>query len=106
MTLSALFLVVNILVAEMYQILLFLLPAIALAVYQFDNALTGTLKLSREQNDSPDTPKIECGHDHVALSVTTTKDLPAHIFAKGHFKKVSFLVCKIGRIIWFTRQTF
>ncbi|KAE9411826.1 hypothetical protein Angca_001571, partial [Angiostrongylus cantonensis] len=34
-----------------------------------------------------DKPIIECGHGKLSVSVSTEKQPPSHVFAKGHFNR-------------------
>uniref|UniRef100_A0A0K0CWT3 Cuticlin N-terminal domain-containing protein n=1 Tax=Angiostrongylus cantonensis TaxID=6313 RepID=A0A0K0CWT3_ANGCA len=36
---------------------------------------------------SADKPIIECGHGKLSVSVSTEKQPPSHVFAKGHFNR-------------------
>ncbi|EPB79048.1 hypothetical protein ANCCEY_01905, partial [Ancylostoma ceylanicum] len=32
-------------------------------------------------------PSIECGHGRLSVGVSTSKEPPSHVFAKGHFSR-------------------
>ncbi|CAI4229645.1 unnamed protein product [Auanema sp. JU1783] len=53
--------------------------------------LTSFLPLSYSipqfDNEIKDKPLIQCSHGHIALDVETLHSAPAHVFAKGHYKK-------------------
>ncbi|VDM52854.1 unnamed protein product [Angiostrongylus costaricensis] len=39
------------------------------------------------ENSLTDKPVIECGHGKLSVSVSTEKQPPSHVFAKGHFNR-------------------
>ncbi|ETN85997.1 hypothetical protein NECAME_16537 [Necator americanus] len=54
--------------------LLMALTTVLAAEVEFENALT-------------EKPTIECGHGRLSVGVSTSKEPPSHVFAKGHFNR-------------------
>ncbi|KAK6733483.1 hypothetical protein RB195_017311 [Necator americanus] len=50
------------------------LTTVLAAEVEFENALT-------------EKPTIECGHGRLSVGVSTSKEPPSHVFAKGHFNR-------------------
>ncbi|KAL6733111.1 hypothetical protein Aduo_003792 [Ancylostoma duodenale] len=54
--------------------ILMVMTATFAAEVEFENALT-------------DKPSIECGHGRLSVGISTSKEPPSHVFAKGHFNR-------------------